>query len=96
MNFGEVFRAHLRLAIVQALRTAANYELHEYLLLDLVRGMGLRASSDALRTEIEWLAEQGMVMAERIEGAYVPRLTTRGLDAADGTASIPGVSRPRP
>lgn len=96
MTYTEQIRAHLRLAILQTLQRAPGYGLHEYLVLERVRALGLGSTVDTLRTEIDWLAEQGLVERAELEAAYVPRLTGRGADVAEGLAAVPGVARPRP
>lgn len=89
-------REHVRLAILETLGVAGAYRLHEYLLLERVRALGLGTTRDALRGELAWLAEQGLINQDTIEGAAIAALTDRGLDVAEGLAVVPGVSRPRP
>lgn len=89
-------REHMRLAILEALSVAGAYRLHEYLLLERVRALGLGTTRDALRGELAWLAEQGLMTQDAIEGAIIATLTDRGLDVAQGLAVVPGVARPRP
>lgn len=97
MSLQDQLREHLRLAIVETLYAAPGYALHEYLLLDRVRALGLGTSRDMLRGEIAWLKEQGLVsIPDTIEGAYVPRLEDRGADVAQDLARVPGIARARP
>lgn len=92
----DLVREHVRLTILDALGVAPAYRLHEYLLLERVRALGLGTTRDALRGQLEWLAEQGLIGREVIEDAFICTLTERGLDVAQGLAVVPGVSRPRP
>lgn len=96
MSFSEHFSEFLRLAILESLFKAAGYGLHEYLLLESVRALGLGTTRDRLRAELAWLAEQGLIEHDALEVAWVVRLTNRGSDAAAGLAQVPGVARPKP
>jgi DNA-binding GntR family transcriptional regulator len=96
MTYAEQIRAHLRLAILQSIESVPGYGVHEYLLLERVRALGLGTSADALRTEFNWLAEQGLLEIEPLEAGSVARITARGADAARGLAIVPGITRPRP
>ena len=51
---------------------------------------------DRVRTELHWLAEQGLVRIETVGSVLVAKLTKRGEDAALGKVRIPGMPRPRP
>lgn len=86
----------IRLAILQTLEVSPDYTLHEYLLLERVRALGLGTTRDALRAELAWLRDAGLVRIAGMDGADIPRLTDRGSDAAEGYAQVPGVARPRP
>lgn len=94
-TLAEEMRAHLRLAVLQHLDAAPGYALHQYVLYERMAALGLGVTTDSLRTELDWLAEQGLVRIEAIEGAYVPALTSRGQDVAAGRARVSGISRPR-
>ena len=94
-TLAERLREQLRLTVLQTLAACGDYRLHEYLLLERVRDLGLGTTRDQLRGAIVWLGEQGLVQAEEIEGALVPRLSARGQDVAEGLATVPGVARPR-
>jgi len=96
MTYAEQVRSHIRLAILQTLQVSPGYGVHEYLLLERVQSLGLGTSRDALRVEIGWLSDAGLITTEPLEDALVARLTDRGIDAAAGQALIPGVARPRP
>jgi hypothetical protein len=50
-----------------------------------------------VRSEIAWLAEQGLATSDELPGGLlVATLTERGSDVASGRASVPGVQRPNP
>jgi Fe2+ or Zn2+ uptake regulation protein len=94
-SLAERLREQCRLVVLQTLSACGDYRLHEYLLLERVRDLGLGTTRDQLRAALAWLAEQGLVSLETIEEAAVPRLTARGQDVAEGLATVPGVARPR-
>ncbi len=54
--------------------------------------VGLATSRDGVRTSLSWLAEQGLVHVEDVDGLTVAALTRRGLDVAEGRARVPGVA----
>lgn len=95
-TFRSFSEEHLRLMLLQVLTEASEYSHNEDVLRSAVRELGHAVSRDALRTQLAWLAEQGLVRTEETAGLLVARLTSRGEDAAQGLAQIPGVSRPRP
>ena len=97
MNFADLKNEQIRLTILHLLTTAPGYEANDSELGGLVRTFGHKISHDALRTQLAWLAEQGLLIVETVSGArQVAKLTLRGEDAAYGRAIIPGVKRPGP
>ena len=64
--------------------------------LEQVRGLGLGTTRDALRAELAWLEETGLLEVQDLGAAVTAHLSDRGQDAAKGYAHIPGVARPRP
>ncbi|MEY2688199.1 MAG: hypothetical protein RL375_2397 [Pseudomonadota bacterium] len=96
MKFAEVETADRRLVLLRGLQGAARYTANTYLLRAYARSVGHVASSDRIETDITWLAEQGLVDKVVREGVTLATLTTRGLDVADGSATVPGVARPQP
>jgi hypothetical protein len=57
-----------------------------------VEAMGYVLSLDLVRTDIAWLAEQGLVE----QADDVVTLTDRGNDVVMGRVAQPGVKRPEP
>ena len=55
-------------------------------------------SLDQVNSDIQWLAEQGLVTVETMQDGKTVRakLTARGDDAAHGRAIVPGVEPPAP
>lgn len=97
MNFTELRQERIRLVALQLLTKVPEYSADAVELSEGLRGFGLSISHDAMRTQLAWLAEQGLVAVSNAPGAMqVAKLTTRGEDAAYGRAIIPGVKRPGP
>lgn len=98
MSFAELKNHQLRLLILQLLaKDTTCYEANEGILRGLLMAFGHGLSRDALRTQLAWLAEQGLITVTTIgDSLQVAKLTIRGEDAAYGRALIPGVKRPGP
>jgi hypothetical protein len=97
MSYSEHFAKHLRLVLLRLLAEASEYRLNSSILSDAAEAHGLSATRAQIRTELAWLTEQGLVtVAEPAPGLVVATLTERGLDVAQGRASVPGVQRPAP
>lgn len=84
----------LRLAILQIVDGAGGATNHRILHAELP-GVGHVVGADRLRTDLAWLAEQGLMDLGGTE-IIVATLTERGLDAAHGRITVPGVRRPGP
>ncbi|MDR3361665.1 MAG: ArsR family transcriptional regulator [Desulfovibrio sp.] len=94
----EIMVKSRRLAILRFLSEGAGYELNTSILQAALDAAGLNSTRDAVEGECAWLAEQGLVVVESMEGVriIVVRLTPRGLDVARGHVVYPGVDRPLP
>lgn len=93
---GLEWRRHLRLTILRILAQAPGYNANDSVLTDACRSLGFGATRDQVRTELQWLAEQGLIAVERLEKLLVATATQRGLDVAHGHAVHEGVKRPSP
>ena len=96
MNFAQFQTEDRRLVLLRALHAAAQYSANAYLLRRFAESLGHTVSADRIEADIAWLAEQGLVTRKATEGVTVATLTQRGQDVADGSATVPGVARPRP
>lgn len=96
MSFAEHFAQDRRLTVLKILEGAQGYRANEYLLQTALAGFGHSVSRDRVRTDLEWLREQGLVTLEQIGSMSVGVLTERGADVATGRAAVPGVKRPAP
>ena len=96
MNYRDTVNADRLLLILQTLREAADFTTNEVVLLASLAELGHRISRDMLRTDLAWLEEQGLLLAQQPSGVWVVTLTSRGYDVSLGLARVPGVARPRP
>lgn len=96
MRFSEFARERRRLSALQLLAEAPGYSHNDGVLRAGLAAVGHAVSADALRGDLAWLAEQGLVAVEEVGEVRVARLTERGEDVAAGRAGCPGVARPRP
>lgn len=85
-----------RLEILTVLAQDADYAANDAILQSALGMVGLAVSRDRLRTDLDWLAEQGLVGLDTPAGLYLARLTARGLDVALSRTVVPGVARRRP
>lgn len=95
-SFAELHAEHRRLATLLILEREVAYRANEYLLQTALARDGHSVSRDRVRTDLEWLREQGLVTVEQVGSMSVAVLTERGADVAAGRASVPGVKRPAP
>ncbi len=96
MNFDDFQTADRRLVLLKALESAAQYRANALLLRRYCDAVGHATSAARIETDLAWLAEQGLVGYEQVQGVTVVTLTARGLDAAQGRAVVPGVAKPQP
>jgi hypothetical protein len=97
MSFQTTIAEDRRLSLLLVLQQTPGYSTNAFLLRDAVDQIyGHTASLDQIKTDVAWLAEQGLVEI-RISGDVVlAKLTARGADVADGRAMTPGVKKPMP
>jgi len=96
MKYPELVAADRRLILLHILAQSAGYTCNEFLLISLAESFGHVLSHDALRTDLAWLAEQGLVTTQIVAEVTIAKLTQRGADVAAGRAHVPGVKRPEP
>lgn len=99
MNYADRLREEARLQALVCLAGAPDYTVADSVLHAALRDQGVAVSLSALRGELSWLDEQGLVVTQRPGGAMgvtIATLTSRGLDVAQGLSFPPGVARPRP
>ena len=96
MEYRQLITETQRLAVLRFLKDDSDYTLNTSILQDGLTAIGLDISRDKLETEVNWLAEQGLVETEHYRSVTVVKRTGRGVDVAEGCAGVPGVKRPRP
>lgn len=94
--FARIIQEDRRLVILRILAEDVGYSHNEYVLREALRVYRYQLSADLLRTELSWLAEQGLVTVQDVAGLSIATLTARGKDAAEGAVIVPGVKRPEP
>lgn len=94
----DTLRPHLRIALLRLLarKEVQSYTLNESILHQLVGDYGLAVTRDQIRTELQWLRDQGFVALKDLDGFFVAGLTDSGLDIAEGRGTHAGIQRPRP
>ena len=95
-QFAAMVQADMRLVLLKVLAEDAAYCHNEYVLKGALQALGHTVSQDRLHTELPWLAEQGLIVTKDTAGVVVVKLSRRGLDVANGAATVPGVKRPEP
>jgi hypothetical protein len=90
-------REQRRLVILRLLAEQSAYKSNSSVLHASVDRLGISSSRDDVRTDMTWLAEQGLLrLDEPAEGVYVGVLSERGLDVAQDKTHVPGVAKPSP
>lgn len=95
-SWDEHLSRHRRCAILRLLNAAPGYVGNESLLYDAVPQLGVTSTRDQIRSELTWLAEQGLVTVETHADLMMARITQRGTEVARGVVENPGVKRPSP
>lgn len=96
MDYNEPLTALRRLSILNLLNDAAAYTLHEVDLKAALSRQGRAVGTDSLRADLQWLHEQGLVLASQAGSVWFATLTAKGGDVRQGLSSVPGVARPEP
>lgn len=96
MSFDELLTQDQRLVILKALRTDLGYSHNESIIHSILERFGHKVSRDKVKNHLVWLREQDLVTLEEVCGYFVATITQRGVDVADGAATVPGVKRPGP
>ncbi len=96
MALQDILQKDQRLVILRVLSENAGYRANESVLDCALGSLGHYISRDKVKTEMGYLAEQGLITLNESFGTTVATLTSRGLDIATGQATHHGVKRPRP
>lgn len=95
-SFAELQTEDRRLVILRLLQESERYQANAFLLQTALETYGHNASQDRVKSDISWLAEQGLLKTETVGAVVIATLTTRGADVASGRATQPGVKHPLP
>lgn len=95
MTYRDFLLADIRLVILRILNELPGYRANSSILSNALERFGHTQTRDQVKTQLMWLAEQGLVTVETVGPVIVADLTERGGDIATGRATVPGVSRPR-
>jgi Fe2+ or Zn2+ uptake regulation protein len=96
LNYKQLITSDIRLVILRALAEDDGYSLNESVLQSILAMFGHKVSRDRVKTELAWLAEQGLVKIDTVVNIQVASITGRGMDVACGQVVVPGVKRPGP
>lgn len=95
MSFSDYLRKDVRLVSLRILSETPSYRANSSVLSNLLHQFGHAVTRDQVKTELRWLAEQGLVKLEEAGSVLVATLTERGQDVAEGRAFVDGVAKPR-
>lgn len=95
MSFAEYLRKDVRLVALRVLSETPGFRANSSVLFNLLDQFGHAVTRDQVKTELRWLAEQGLVEVDEAGSVLVAKLTERGQDVAEGRAVVDGVARPR-
>ncbi|MCY1538972.1 hypothetical protein D9M68_745380 [compost metagenome] len=93
-QYAEFLRQDMRLVILRLLVEMPAYRANSSVLNAALDNFGHSVSRDQVKTELQWLSEQGAVKLEEMGPVLVATLTERGQDIASGKARVPGIKRP--
>ncbi|MBT8175020.1 MAG: ArsR family transcriptional regulator [Pseudomonadota bacterium] len=95
MSFANHLKEDMRLVVLRLLYELPQYRSNSSVLVAGLDRYGHSFSRDQVKTELHWLADQGLVVLEDDLGSVlVVKLTERGMDVATGRISTHGVKRP--
>lgn len=92
--YAQIVAEERRLLILQLLEaTKPDYCANSHNLREGLASLTHKLSRDQIHTELAWLAEQGLLAVDTAGPVVIATLSSRGLDVAQGTSSVPGVKR---
>lgn len=81
--------------LLRILSEMQTYRTNSSVLVGLMEKLGHTMTRDQVKTELRWLAEQGLLTVEQAGSVLVATLDGRGQDVAEGRARVDGIQRPR-
>jgi DNA-binding transcriptional ArsR family regulator len=85
-----------RLAILMVLDQCPSREATDSFIAIVLKDLACACSYDAVRSELAWLRDAGLIEIDEISRIMIAKLKHCGVDVAAGVAIIPGVERPAP
>lgn len=95
MSFSDYLRKDARLVLLRVLAEMPSYRGNSSVLSNVLHQFGHAPTRDQVKTELRWLAEQGLLKIEEAGSVLVATLEERGQDVAEGRAVVDGIARPR-
>jgi len=95
MSLIEIENENYRRDVLSCLFVDSDFCMNEISLTTALRLMGNPISRDRLKTQLQWLSEQGLVSLRPVLNISMntATLTQRGADVAEGLTTVPGVAR---
>ncbi|WP_095128675.1 hypothetical protein [Pseudomonas sp. Irchel s3h14] len=93
-QYADFLRQDIRLVILRLLAEMTGYRANSSVLTMALDSYGHTLSRDQVKTELNWLAEQGALTVADVGPVLVATLNERGQDIAAGRARVPGIKRP--
>ncbi len=94
-DFAQHLRQDQRLVLLRILSEMPSYRANSSVLVGLMEKLGHTMTRDQVKTELRWLAEQGLLAVVDAGSVLVATLDERGQDVAEGRAKVDGIARPR-
>lgn len=81
--------------ILALLEQDSDYAMSELILKKALQALGNPIAKDRLRSQLQWLKEQGLITVQTIANTdlQTAKLTYRGEDVANGRATVPNIAR---
>lgn len=95
MSFSDYLRKDVRLVMLRILAEMPGFRANSSVIANVLHQFGHAATRDQVKTELRWLAEQGLIGLDEAGSVLVATLQERGQDVAEGRAVVDGVARPR-
>jgi len=95
MNYNEFSTQDRRLVILRILRGVSERRANQHVLRSALKPLGYDELVATVQNDISWLAKQGLVKTEELDGGLILAvLTDYGDQAARGVARVAGVAVP--
>lgn len=93
--YADFLRKDMRLVLLRILLEMPGYRANSSVLAGMLHQLGHSPTRDQVKTELRWLAEQGLMTIDEVASVLVVTLSERGQDVAEGRSVVDGVAKPR-